>query len=129
MSQKTIAQKLLIRDNYKVLIVNCPDGYQTKMGRLPTGAKIFIDSASKPFDLIQIFVYSTKQLVEHLPKMKQLLKQDGLLWTTYPKGKAEINRDSIRIYAQTIGLQAVSLVAIDETWSALRLRTVPAETV
>jgi len=60
--------------------------------------------------------------------MKQLLKQDGLLWMTYPKGKAEINRDSIRIYAQTIGLQAVSLIAIDKTWSALRLKIVPAET-
>ena len=128
MSQKTIAQKLLIRNNYRVLIANCPADYQARMGRLPTGAKIFTDSASKPFDLIQIFVSSKNQLEEQLPKMKQLLKKNGLLWTTYPKGKAEINRDSIRIYAQTIGLQAVSLIAIDETWSALRLKIVPAET-
>ncbi len=49
-----------------------------------------------------------------------------MLWVTYPKGtskvKADINRDIIREYARTIGLEAVALVSVDDTWSALRLK-------
>ena len=60
--------------------------------------------------------------------MKPLLVKNGILWVTYPKGSAkakiDVNRDSIREYAQTLGLQAVSLVAVDEKWSALWLKTV-----
>jgi hypothetical protein len=51
-----------------------------------------------------------------------------MLWVTYPKGtskaKVDVNRDSLREYDLTIGLQAVSLLAIDDVWSALRLKTV-----
>lgn len=54
-----------------------------------------------------------------LPKLKTLLKPKGLLWVSYPKGtskvKVDINRDSIREYGQSIGLEAVALVALDDT--------------
>lgn len=124
MSQKPIAQKLVIKEGYKVLLVNSPPDYLPKLGKLPTRATITTESMGKSFDIVQLFVTSKGQLEEHLPKMKQLLNKNGILWTTYPKGKVEINRDSIREYASTLGFQAVSLVAIDETWSALRLKMV-----
>jgi len=58
--------------------------------------------------------------------LKSVLGPKGILWATYPKGtsgvKADINRDIIREYARTIGLEAVALVSIDETWSGLRLK-------
>jgi len=38
------------------------------------------------------------------------------------EAKADINRDSIRQYAETLNLQTVSLIAIDDVWSALRLK-------
>ena len=34
------------------------------------------------------------------------------------------NRNGIASYAKTIGMQAVAQIAIDEDWSALRLKTV-----
>jgi len=69
-------------------------------------------------------VSSKEQLEELLPKIKKHILKNGLLWVSYPKDKAEINRDSTRRYASTIGLQAVSLVAINDIWSALRLKIV-----
>ena len=74
--------------------------------------------------MIQVFVSSKKQLEELLPNIKKHISKNGLLWVSYPKGKTEINRDSIREYAATIGLQAVSPVAINDIWSALRLTVV-----
>ena len=77
-------------------------------------------------DLIQIFLTSKKELEAQLGKLRNLIKPDGLLWVTYPKGttkiKADINRDSINAYAHSIGLQGVAMISIDDTWSALRLK-------
>ena len=122
MSQKPIAQKLLVKKGYKVLIVNSPTDYLRKLAG--TEATILTDPSGQSFDLVQLFVSTKKDLEHQLPKVKPLIKEKGLIWVTYPKGKAEINRDSIREYASTIRLQTVSLVAVDETWSALRLKVV-----
>ncbi len=59
---------------------------------------------------------------------KASLKPGGLLWLTYPKGtsqfKVDINRDSIRAYAESNGFKTVAMISVDETWSALRLKVV-----
>ncbi len=126
MSQKPVAQKLLIKENYKVLILNEPEGYRAKLGKLPDNVMVITTPSAEAFDLIQVFVTSKRDLGAQLPKLKPLLLTNGLLWVTYPKGtakiKADINRDSIWKYASTLGLQAVAIVAIDETWSAMRLK-------
>ena len=65
---------------------------------------------------------------EKLPKLKLFSKRKGVLWITYPKGtsgvKTDLNRDKIRDYVSTQGLQAVSLISIDNTWSALRVKLI-----
>jgi hypothetical protein len=125
-SQKTIAQKLLIKENMKILLLNEPEGYKSQLGKLPKGAS-FASEQSEPLDLIQVFVNSKEEAEEKLGKIKKLLKPKSLLWVTYPKGtaktKSNINRDVLREYAQTLGLQAVSLIAINEKWSAMRLKS------
>ena len=40
----------------------------------------------------------------------------------YRKGDKQFHRDTLGSLANTFGLQAVSLVAVDDTWSALRFR-------
>jgi ABC-type Fe2+-enterobactin transport system substrate-binding protein len=98
------------------------------LGKLPPNVTITINRPEKPFDIIQVFVNSKKELEKKLSPLKTLLVKNGILWVTYPKGiakaKTDINRDSIREHALTLGLQAVSLVAVDEKWSALRLKTI-----
>jgi hypothetical protein len=53
---------------------------------------------------------------------------DGVLWIAYAKGTSkkasDINRDTIREYAASIGLDTVAQIAIDGDWSALRLKSV-----
>jgi len=34
----------------------------------------------------------------------------------------DVNRDTIRRYAEGFGYKAVAMVSIDDTWSALRLK-------
>ena len=125
MPDKTVVEKLLIKEGYRVAIVNPPNGYLDSMGKLPEKTtKVEISAGN--LDFIQSFITSRKDLEASLQGLKTALKRDGLLWITYPKGtsktKADINRDSINAYAKTVGLQGVAMISIDDTWSALRLR-------
>ena len=38
--------------------------------------------------------------------------------------KSDINRDSIREYTQSVGLETVALIAVDDDWSAIRCKVV-----
>ena len=127
MPEKTVAEKLLVKEGYRVSIVNPPTDYAGTLGRLPERVTS-VEHGESNLDLIQLFVSSRKQLEASLPSLKTALKGNGLLWITYPKGtskvKVDVNRDTIAAYAKSIGLQEVAMVSIDDTWSALRLKVV-----
>ena len=128
MPEKTVAEKLLVKEGYRICIVNPPTGYSSILGKLPERVTR-VDPGESGLDLIQMFVSSRKELEASLPSLKIALIVNGLLWVTYPKGtsrvKADINRDTIAAYAKSMGMQAVAMVSVDDTWSALRLKVVP----
>jgi hypothetical protein len=129
MSEKTVVQKLLIKEGYRVLVVNAPEGYVASLAELPAGVTVATDPVSLGlFDLIQAFVASQAQFETQLAGLKARLAPKGLLWITYPKGaakiKSDITRDTIWRYAKTVGLDGVAMVAVDDTWSAMRLKLV-----
>jgi hypothetical protein len=125
MWEKSVAQKLMIKAGHKVLFVNAPEGYEEILGKLPEGVEVLQDM-TKDTDLIQVFISSQAELEAHLKILPPLLKPTGILWVTYPKGTSkipvDINRNSINSYAGGLGLQGVAMVAVDKTWSALRLK-------
>jgi hypothetical protein len=127
MSDTSIARKLQMKANSTVLFVNAPKDHEAKIGPLPEGVFI-VKKIGGRIDFIQVFIDSREDLEEHVPRLKQCLSPAGLLWVTYRKGtsgvQADINRDSIAAYARTVGMQAVAQIAVDEKWSALRLKIV-----
>ena len=124
MPDKTLVQKLYIRPNYTVLIVNAPKGYQDGLGKLPEGAKV-VSKSSQRVELIQVFATTKAEMTEVLRKVKPLLKKNGLLWATYPKAgqlNTDLKREVVRECAQVLGMEAVAQIAVDEVWSALRFK-------
>ncbi len=124
MAGKTVAQKLFIRENFIVLLVNAPKGYKDALGELPAGARA-ITKSDKPVDLIQVFAKNKAEMSELLAKAKLLLKEQGLLWATYPKAgqmDTDLKREVVWECAETVGMQCVSQIAVDDVWSALRLK-------
>ncbi len=125
MSEKSVAQKLIIKPGYTVVFVNPPESYSNLLGDLPPNVTVQKEPG-KPVDLVQIFVKARQELEQLLPKWKPLVKPGGSLWVTYYKGtskhKTDINRDSINAYAKSIGLEGVAMISLDEDWSALRLK-------
>ena len=127
LSTKSIPEKLQMKAGRLVAIINKPSGYDQLLGKLPSGVGV-VDASAKNIDVIQLFVESKEELERDLPKMRKAVANKGMIWVTYPKGtsskKSDINRDSIAEYAASIGLEAVAIVAIDNDWSALRLKVV-----
>ncbi len=127
---KTVAQKLMLKPGQRLLVIDPPDGFLAALGELPPDAELLPPSA-KQADTIQVFVSSLFDLRRAIPALKPRLARNGAIWVTYPKGMGNkpggIHRDIIREYASTVGLQAVSLFSVDSTWSALRLKIVPAD--
>lgn len=125
MPEKSIAQKLFIKEGMTVLLVNAPAGYAAKLGKLPKDAMI-VEGSSAPVDFIQVFLANRQEAEAYAPKMKKLLKPNGLLWLCYLKGtsktKTDINRDTLHAYARSVGLEGVSLISIDDDWSAMRFK-------
>jgi hypothetical protein len=126
MSEKTLAHKLMLKSG-RLLLVNAPAGYAERLGPLPEGLTLVAASAEQ-VEAIQVFVANRAELEAEIPRLRPLLAPRGMLWISYHKGtssvKTDINRDSIWAYARTVGLDAVAQVAIDEDWSAIRLKVV-----
>jgi len=125
MSGKTIAEKLMLKPGQTFLLLKPPAGYERSLGAMPRGVKL-TTTASGKVDVVQVFVGSREELQDSLPKLKKVVNPAGMVWVTYPKGtsgiKADINRDSIRAYAATLGLEAVAIFSVNSDWSALRLK-------
>jgi len=121
---RPLANKLNIKEGYRIAILHPPKGYSELLGELPDSVTV-ANSLRGDFDLIQFFVIQRKILEKELSRLKNALKPAGLLWVSYPKGNqldADINRDSIAAFGSTVGLKAVSQVSVDEVWSALRFK-------
>ena len=125
MSDKSVAQKLMIRAGRKVRFVNAPKGYATLLGPRPKKVTV-LTGPTELADVITLFANDRKDLEAHLPKLKRALAPEGTIWVAYHKGtsktKTDINRDIIAEYARSIGMEGVAMIAINDDWSAVRLK-------
>src|SRR5260221_286563 len=125
MADTAIARKLLIKPNHKILILNSPEGYLKQLESLPKGAEVKT-KADGTFDLVQVFVYNKADVARLGQSAIEAMKPGGLLWMTYPKKtskiKTDISRDTGWEAVREQGMEGVSLIAIDDTWSAMRFR-------
>jgi hypothetical protein len=119
---KTLAQKLLIKPAYKLRIINAPEGFD--LGELPEA--VSLNTGEIEQDVVLLFVKSRAELDANIEKTIASIKHDAMLWIAYPKQtskvKSDINRDSLNQAVQKLNYEGISIVAIDEIWSALRFR-------
>jgi hypothetical protein len=123
-STRPVLQKLLLRPGSRVLLLNAPPGYADQF---PPDAQVDTQLAEGAYDFLQLFATRGDELRTFGPTPRQALKPGGLLWVAYPKGKAlptDLNRDVVRTTLAEVGLEVVTQVAIDDTWSALRAKVV-----
>jgi hypothetical protein len=123
-----LARKLLIKPGHRVALVNPPAGYADRLQPLPDGAEVVAVQPGR--DVLQVFVEDRAALDRESSALSSV-RDGGVLWVCYPKGgrKAgtDLNRDLLWEALGRVGLAGVTLVSVDETWSAMRFR--PADQV
>ena len=80
------------------------------------------------YGFVLAFAKSQAEATTQAKAIKKLLADDrSLFWLAYPKGsskkyQADLQRDSLHALMEKLGFDGVSLVALDEDWSAMRFR-------
>lgn len=116
--QDELLKKLRYKQG-RALILQAPEGY-----------KLGIEDNEEPngtYDFVQLFVNNAAEVAEWAPKAIAFLNDEAVFWITYPKQsskvKTDINRDILwKLMDEKTDYRLVSNVAVDDKWSALRLR-------
>src|SRR6185436_2855428 len=119
-----LAKKLKLKPGARAAVVGAPEGYLERLGQ-PAGTTVgtMLDG---PLDWIQVFVADSAELAAVVPGITKAVAPDGLVWISYPKGSSKRQTDLTRDrgWEQLEGsdLMWLSLVSVDDTWSAFGLR-------
>jgi hypothetical protein len=128
MTEKTIFQKMFIKGGMRLLVENLPEDLKAVYADLP-GDVLLLEKPEPNLDVIHLFVTSQAELESRLMEFEPFLNLEGSYWICYPKltsaRKSDINRDTIWKYTQNFHFKAVFMIAMNDTWSALRLKREP----
>src|SRR5438309_196966 len=119
-----LAKKLGIKPDCRIFVENAPDDYQRLLAPLPEGVE-FATKLTAKIDLVHLFAKEANELSARLRKYLGTIKDDAVIWVSWPKKAAkmdtDITEDVIRKIALPLGLVDVKVCAVDEIWSGLKL--------
>ena len=109
----------------RALIIAAPPGYLKLLAPLPDGLTVS-SRADGMYPFVQVFATRLSKVSTFAQKLSRCAAPNALVWISYPKKASKLagnlSRNVIREAMGGAGWQAVSVVAIDEVWSALRFR-------
>jgi hypothetical protein len=118
-----LVQKLGIKPNARLHLVNAPPDFAVTLGPLPAGVERFGGTA-KELDVVLLFVTERAALAERFPKAAARLASAGMLWVAWPKKASGVATDLTENVVRDIGLAAglvdTKVCAIDDVWSGLK---------
>lgn len=125
MPESALAKKMKIKPGARGAAVNAPAGYLKTLAPLPAGVELG-ERLQGTLDWIQVFVTTSAELKALAPKVIKALAPEGLLWVSFPKGtsgvQADLTRDKGWDALADVDLKWVTLISVNDTWSAFCLR-------
>ncbi len=126
MTVSALAKKLKLPSNARVAIVNAPEGYIEHLSPLPEGVEILTELKGD-FDWIQLFAANRAEFEAIRASAIAAMRPDSMLWISFPKGSSNMQTDLTRDKGwdslKGVDRRYVTLVSVDDTWSAFALRT------
>jgi len=126
MSRSDLAKKLLLTPGKSFLLLHAPENYGQALAAASENIEQSESAEGRQFDMVQLFVRDRAELEANRDNAIAAVKSGGVLWITYPKQtgaiKSDLNRDSLVALTEPTGWRPVTLIAVDDSWSALRLR-------
>jgi predicted SnoaL-like aldol condensation-catalyzing enzyme len=125
MTMNPIAKKLGMKPGVRALIVAAPPGYLKLLAPLAEGVVVSgVLNGAHPF--VQFFARRAFEISKAAPRLLRHAAPGALVWISYPKKTSgmdtDLSREAVSEAMSGTGWRPVSIVAIDEVWSALRFR-------
>jgi hypothetical protein len=123
-ADKTVAEKAHVKPGTTIAVLNRVAGVVESLG-LPDDTTFVEPSDAR---LVFLFVRTRDDLEAQMPPAVAALAPGAAIWVFFRKGSKsaglDMNRDSVWAVAERLNLRPLGLVAVDDTWSAFRLRAV-----
>lgn len=120
MSSKPVPERLQVKRGRRLAVVGASPGLDRSVGALNARASV------AEADVILLVVPNRVRLQDQLPAVLERAQRTAILWVAYPKLTsplaADLSRGIIHALVPDYGLDTVSQIAIDDDWSALRLK-------
>jgi hypothetical protein len=120
MSDKPVAERLQVRGTRRLAVVAAPDGLEALIGA--NAARADVSQA----EVVLLFVRDRAGFTAELGALLPRIGAATILWVAYPKLTSslagDLSRDVIHRAVPDHGLTTVSQIAIDNDWSAMRLK-------
>ena len=117
-------KKLGLQPGLRLCAVRAPEDYDA----LIAGAPEPIERVARPgkaVGMVHLFAERRADLADQLPRLREQLAPDAVLWVSWPKKASkrptDITEDVIRELALPIGWVDVKVCAVDAVWSGLKL--------
>jgi hypothetical protein len=121
-SKQSLAERLQLKGDRRLAALNGPLAVSDAIA----GERERV--AAEDADVLVLFVRDRAEFDLLLPDAVRALKPGALLWLAYPKLTSslagDLNRDTIHTVCGAMNLKTVTQIAIDQDWSAMRLKRV-----
>jgi hypothetical protein len=121
--ENTLLKKLQIKTDFKVKVLNAPENFPAIIGDIPTDIEFSFNDVPA-FDALFVFAVTKADLLNALKIETIGIKT--ICWIFYPKAKSKLASDLNLMQSwedlKTFNLTPCGSAAIDETWTALRIK-------
>ncbi len=126
-SASPVFDKMNLKDQSEIVVLNAPDTFESELARLKGVAVKRSLKGVTQISFALAFVTRDAEVEALARSLPQLVEGDGLVWFAYPKGsskryKSELTGDAGWRAFGAAGFETVRMIAIDEDWTAKRLR-------
>lgn len=119
-----LAKKLGFKEGHQLLLINPPAHYFDLFEDFPKTAEVDDVPGQKRYDVVHFFTTQKSELLLQLPQLRSLIKENGTIWVSWPKGSSKIpkdlNENDVRNCMLGIDLVDVKVCAVDGDWSGLK---------
>jgi len=125
MATSGVFGKLQLKDQDAIVILNAPSSFEKELRGL-NGVQIHREFAG-PTRFALAFMTTWPELERYANGLRRHAEGDAVVWAAYPKGSSkryttELGRDAGWQPLGDLGYEPVSMIAIDEDWTAKRFR-------
>jgi hypothetical protein len=123
-----IFKKLNYKGQSPILVIGAPETFEEELLTASSESVVHRSAqAGVHYAFLFAFTPTKESLLKAAKTLLRASEQDAVIWFAYPKQsskklRSDLNRDVCREALEPLSLETVRQIAIDQDWSALRVK-------